>query len=401
MAASPADRLFQHPDVQPRTRIVVLGLGGAGCNSVSNMGQRWTEGPAVVAINTDAQSLAGCEAPRVLQIGGSTTQGMGANGDPNLGRMAMEESMEAVKELLHDVDILFLAVGLGGGTGSGGAPVLLQVAHQLGVMTLCFAAMPFAFESDSRKRQAEESLKAIQRAADAVVCLPNDKLLELVDPNAGLEEAFRKADDQVASTIHALWHLLSFRGVLNLDFADVRHLVEKSRGLCSFGYGEGSGPSRVAMAVKNLCDSPYLNNGRSISEATAVLINMAGGPDLTLSDMQGIMTQIGQMAAPSANMYFGAMIDPAMKGRIALTAIATETQAVESAKKSASGADDVSTESKSARRSKTAGESDQQALPFRTEDRGKFANVAPTTFRGEDLDIPTYIRRGFKLSFER
>lgn len=401
MATASADRLFQHPDVHPRTRILVMGLGGAGCNSVANMALSWSGGPTVIAVNTDAQCLAGCEAPRVLQIGTKTTRGLGANGDSNLGRMAMEESIETVKELLQDVDILFLATGLGGGTGSGGAPLLLQVAHQMDIMTLCFATLPFPFESDSRKRQADESLKQLQRAADAVICLPNGKLIDLVDPNSGLQEAFRKADEQVAATIHSLWHLLSFRGVLNLDFADLRHLVERSRGLCTFGFGEAAGASRIPSAVKALCDSPYLNKGRSIAEATAILINITGGPDLTLADMQGIMAQIGQLTRPTANMYFGAMIDPAMKNRIALIAIATDTQAAEPVKPAAVDMTPELAMEKKTRKTRASGDKEQPGLPFTTEDKGKFANVAPTTFRGEDLDIPTYIRRGFKLSFDR
>lgn len=404
MPSGPADRLFQHPDVEPRTRILVLGLGGAGCNSAANLSRFWAEGPPVIALNTDAQSLAGCEAPRVVQIGQDTTRGLGANGDPHLGFMAMEESIEQVKELLSGIDILFLVLGLGGGTGSGGAPLLLQIAHQLNIMTICFATMPFPYESDSRKRQAEESLKIIRRVADAVICLPNQDLIELVDPQSGLEAAFRKADDQVAATVHALWHLLSFRGVLNLDFADVRNLVERSRGLCFFGYGEATGPSRVASAVKALIDSPYLNKGRSIAEATALLINITGGPDLTLADMQGIMTQVTKMTRPSASMYFGAMIDPAMRNRIALTAIATDTPA---------GKSEASVESEALieraeeappplrHQPRTRGNKEQPELMFPLEDKGKFANTPPTTFRGEDLDIPTFIRRGHKLSFER
>jgi len=403
MSSAPVDRLFQHPDVEPRTRILVMGLGGAGCNAVANMSAFWSEGPMVVAVNTDAQSLAGCGASRVLQIGRDTTKGLGANGDTNLGRLAVEEGLEEIKELLQGVDILLLAVGLGGGTGSGGAPLLLQTAHQLNIMTLCFATLPFPYESDSRKLQAEESLKTLQRVADAVVCMPNSKLIELVDPNCGLQDAFRKADEQVAATIHALWHLLSFRGVLNLDFADLRHLVERSSGLCCFGFGEATGASRVASAVRALMSSPYLNNGRAISEAQSLLINITGGPDLTLADMQGIMSQIGKLAQPTAQMYFGAMIDPAMKNRIALTAIATDATASRNRKvEPAVDVDDLIDASVTERsKSKDRENTTQPELLLKVDDRGRFANITPTTFRGEDMDIPTYLRRGVKLSFDR
>ncbi len=402
MNGGPADRLFQHPDVEPRTRILVMGLGGAGCNMVANIAAGWEEGPPVVAVNTDAQSLAGCEAPRVLQIGQAVTKGYGANGDTNLGRMAIEESLEPIKELLTGIDILFLVVGLGGGTGSGGAPLILQVAHQLNILTLCFATKPFDFETESRRLQAEESLKTIQRAADAVVVLPNDNLMELVDPSTGVLETFRLSDTQVGMAIQGIWHLLGFRGVINLDMADLRHLVQRSDGLCHFGFGEGSGPSRIPAAVKSLMDSPYLNKGRSVSEAAALLVNITGGPDLTLADMQGIMGQIKGHAQPGATVYFGAMIDPSMRNRIALTAIVTDSQSMKPArnKRVTSLEDELATAS-SAKKAKPVSATDQGDLPFKSEDKGRFSNSTPTTFRGEDLDIPTFIRRGVKLSFER
>jgi len=350
-------------------------------------------------VNTDAQALSGCEVPRVLQIGKKTTRGLGANGDANLGRMALQENADEISELLHDVDLLFLVCGLGGGTASGAAPLIASMAHQLNVMTLCFAVLPFPYESDNRKRQSEESLRALQKTADAVICLPNEKLIELVDPSAGLEDAFEASDRQVAAAIHAMWRLLNARGVLNLDFADLRHLVEKSRGLCTFGFGEAEGPARTASAVKALLDSPYLNKGRSISEATAMLVNITGGHDLTLADMQAIMTQIGKLAPASASMYYGAVIDPAMKNRIELTAIATDSEmAVPRVAPVPVPSPEESDLRAKAR--KTAGK-DQVEMKFPTEDKGKFANSTPTTFRGEDYDLPTYIRRGYKLSFER
>jgi cell division protein FtsZ len=396
MARAPSDRLFSHTETEPRTRVLVLGLGGAGGNSVARMTEAWGEGPPVIAVNTDAQSLAGCEVPRVLQIGRGTTRGLGANGDMNTGRMAVEESLDELAELLEGVDLLFLVVGLGGGTGGGGAPLLLQTAHRLHVLTVCFATLPFPYESDNRKRTAAEALANIQREADAVVVLPNEKLVELVDQNTGLQEAFRAADQQIAATVHALWYLLNFPGVMNLDFADVRHLVERSGNRCAFGFGEAEGASRVASAVRALLTSPYLANGRALSEASALLINITGGPDLTLADMQGIMAQIKASIPQKATYSFGAMIDPAMRGRLALTALVAEG--------------DVSTRTVSSRpdgeepsllSNGESGESTQTELPLEGADRGRFSRGAATIYNGEDLDIPTYIRRRVRLSFER
>jgi len=399
MNPGPGDQLFPHPEVQPRTRILVMGIGGAGGNMVSNMRRCWPEGPTVVAVNTDAQALSGCDVPRVLQIGKKTTKGLGANGDANLGRMALQEGAEEISELLHDIDILFLVCGLGGGTGSGAAPLIAQMAHQLNVMTLCFAVMPFPYESEGRKRQAEESLRTLQKSADAVVCLPNEKLIDLIDPQAGLQEAFFASDRQVAAAIKAMWRLLNARGVLNLDFADLRHLVEKSRGLCTFGFGEAEGPARIASAVKALLDSPYMNKGRSISEATSMMVNITGGHDLTLADMQAIMTQIGKLAPASAGLYYGAVIDPAMKNRIELTAIATDSDLAIS--RGSAPVPPPPEEADARTKPKKPQGKDQVEIKFPTEDKGKFANSTPTTFRGEDYDLPTYIRRGYKLSFER
>jgi len=234
--------------------------------------------------------------------------------------------------------------------------------------------------------------------ADAVIVLQNDCLIELVDVNAGMEEAFRKSDDQVAATIHSLWYMLNFRGVLNLDFADLRHLVERSGGICHFGYGEVVGASRMASAVRALMDSPYLAKGRALSEAVALLINITGGPDLTLADTQNIMAQIKAVAKPTAQLFFGAMIDPAMRNRLALTAIAADYQSSKKSVVIKETAEAAGTK-KSGGRTKSG--PSQAEIVFPPTDKGRFTNTSPTNFRGEDIDIPTYIRRGIKLSFEK
>ncbi|HMP90335.1 MAG TPA: cell division protein FtsZ [Kiritimatiellia bacterium] len=391
-------RLFQHPDVKPRTRILLMGLGGAGSNAVSNMSKFWAEGPPVIALNTDAQHLAGCDAPRVLQIGENTTHLMGCSGDMNLGRQAMQESIESIKDQLQDVDILFLAVGLGGGTGGGGAPVLLQAAHKMHIMTLVFVTMPFSYESDTRKIQAEHALKNISQIADAVVVLQNDDLIELVDSQAGIQEAFRKSDEQVAATIHALWHLLSYRGILNIDFTDLRSLVQKSGGICHFGYGEGKGASRVPSAVRALLESPYLAKGRAISEAPAFMINITAGPELTMAEIQGIMAKIKSSSRPDADLFFGAIIDPALRGRIALTAIAADTVSARKSKTNeVVSEDDAGMEMAGVTRTK---EPQQDLLAFAPTPKNAFEGSESTRFRGQDIDMPTYLRRGIKLSFE-
>ena len=247
---APNEELLHVSNIQPHCRIVVLGLGGAGCNAVSRMSAAWTDGPTVIAMNTDTQALAACTASRSVQIGSKVTHGLGAAGDTTVGRLSAEEDMEKIQEILSSADLLFLVVGLGGGTGTGAAPIIAQAAKKLGVLTLCFATMPFPFEGDRRRRQAEEGLRTLQRTADVIIHLPNQRLLELVPAKTGIEEAFRTSDELVGEGIHGLWRLLSKSGVINLDFADVRQLAERSGGSCAFGFSQADGPARATVVLQ-------------------------------------------------------------------------------------------------------------------------------------------------------
>jgi cell division protein FtsZ len=406
-----SERLFHVPGVQPRCRTVVMGVGGAGCNSVAHMSALWQEGPEVVALNTDTQALAACMAPRSLQIGPKATQGLGASGDAQAGRLAAEESMPAIQEILGGADLLFLVAGLGGGTGTGATPAIVQAARRHGVLTLCFATMPFRFEGDRRRRQAEEGLRTLQKLADAVICLPNDRLSALLEPGTALEDAFRKSDEITAAVVHNLWSLLSRAGVINLDFADVRQLAEHSGGSCGIGLAEGSGPARCAMALRALMESPLLDKGRLLKEAQGILVNIVGGPDLTLADVQGIMGQISSSARQEVHLFVGAMIEPGMRDRLSLTVLVTENwlaPAVPTAQEAPSEPpagmpDKLATGVPAAETAdrRDRGKDAQGRLNFDPVDRGRFRNVEPTIKEGEDLDVPTYVRRGVRLSFER
>jgi cell division protein FtsZ len=404
-----SDRLFHVSGVRPRGRTVVLGVGGAGCNAVARMLSTWAEGPDAVALNTDTQALAACTVPRCVQIGPRTTQGLGAAGDPQAGRLAAEESMPALHEVLGGADIVFLVAGLGGGTGTGATAAIAEAARRLGALTLCFAMMPFRFEGDRRRRQAEEGLRSLQKIADAVVCLPNDRLSDLLEPEGPLEDAFRASDEVAAAVIHNLWILLTRPGVINLDFADVRQLAERSGGSCGIGVGVGEGPARCAMALRALMESPLLDKGRLLREAQGVLVNIVGGPDLTLSDVQGIMGQIALSSRGDAHVFLGARIEPDMRERISISVLVTENwlepsvvappEAVAPAGRPDGIARAVA--SAEAGERKERGKGTQGSLNFAPEDRGRFRNVEPTLVEGQDLDVPTYVRRGVRLSFER
>ena len=397
---APDPRLFHVPAVQPRCRMLLLGLGGAGGSAVSRMAERWGEGPDVVAMNTDTQALAACTVKRCVAIGAQAAQGLGAAADVTVGRLAAEESIEAIREILEGHDVLFLVVGLGGGTGTGGAPVICQAARDAGVLSLVFATMPFSFEGDRRRRQAEEGLRALQHAADAVVCLPNQRLLELVDPaKTGLEEAFRHSDQMVGEGVHGLWRLLAQTGVINIDLADVRQLAERSGGTCAFAHVEAEGPARTSMVLKRLLDSPLLDKGRLLAESAGLLVNITGGPDLTLADVQGLMGQISSQGRPGAHRFMGAIIEPTYRNRIALTVLASDNW-LESRRSPRPATEAGDTRAGIAGPAPSTRPAEQGTLDLETIDKGRFRDVDPTYFAGQDLDIPTFVRRGVRLSFE-
>ena len=393
-------RLFHVPAVQPRCRMLLLGLGGAGGSAVSRMAERWGEGPEVVAMNTDTQALAACTVKRCVPIGPKVAQGLGAAADVTVGRLAAEESAEAIRETVANHDIVFLVVGLGGGTGTGGAPVICQAARDAGALTLVFATMPFPFEGDRRRRQAEEGLRALQHAADAVVCMPNQRLLELVDPaKTGLEEAFRHSDLMVGEGVHGLWRLLAQTGVINIDLADIRQLAERSGGTCAFAHVEAEGPARTSIVLKRLLDSPLLDKGRLLAESAGLLVNITGGPDLTLADVQGLMGQISSQGRPGAHRFMGAIIEPTYRNRIALTVLASENW-LEARRRPRAATEAGDTRAGNVAPSSDTRPAEQGTLDLETVDKGRFRDVDPTYFAGQDLDIPTFVRRGVRLSFE-
>lgn len=390
----PPLQLFPPPDLKPHSRVLVMGVGGAGCNSVARMARTWKEGPATVAVNTDVQALSICDAPRTVLIGEKSTNGLGAGNDVQVGRFAAEESIAALQELLSGVDLLILIGGMGRGTATGAMPVIAKMARELGVLTLAFVSMPFSVEGDSRRRQADEGVLQLQRYAGAVITQPNDRLSKLVKEDTPIEEAFAVSDAMLAEGIYALWHLLTRAGVMNITFADVRELAERSGGTLAFAYAEAEGPARIASALRNLLDSPLLEGGRLLSDAEGVLVNIAGGPDLTLSDMQGIMGEITQHVRPNAHISMGALVDAGRRERVTITLLATEKWGEEQTQPLpvASGA-----------AAKSGGSESQPELPLvdkKPADKGPFGKSRPTVIDGEDLDIPTFIRRGVKLSFE-
>ena len=382
---------------------LIIGIGGGGCNVIAGMAESWIDGPDLIAINTDAQALDACPVARKVQIGRSITEGQGAGGDVNLGKLSAEDDADMIRHLVSKADLVCVVVTEGGGTGTGAAPVIARIAREEGALTLGFASMPFEFEGQRRKQYAVEGRNLLQDNVDSLICLPNQRLIELVPDQTSLMDAFRHSDRMLGVGIRGLWNLVSQVGIINVDFSDLRGVFERSGGCCTFGYGDGKGKSKGISAVSDLMQNPLLESGQVLKRANAALLNIVGGPDLTLIEVQKIMTKLQSEIRSGAEITMGATIDESWKDRLVITMFVSDQEA------DASPYDlgvlplqeGVGT---SVKKRQAADQNNQRAiqgdLNFTMADKGRFKNVEPTVFDGEDIDIPTFIRRGIKISVE-
>jgi len=298
----------------------VLGVGGGGCNAVNRMIEEGIQGVEFVAINTDAQALMLCKAPLRIRIGDKLTKGLGAGGDPEIGLKAAEESAEEIASVVQGADMVFIAAGIGGGTGTGACPIIAKLSKEAGALTIAVVTKPFTFEGSQRRRIAEEGLEKLQPAVDTLIVIPNDRLLQIVDKKASLQEAFRVADDALRQGIQGISELITVPGLINLDFADVRSIMS-SGGAALLSIGQASGENRAQEAARQAITSSLLDI--SIDGAKGILFNVTGGPDLTLHEVNEAAEIIRRTADPQANIIFGAVIDPNMKDEMRITVIAT------------------------------------------------------------------------------
>jgi len=298
----------------------VVGVGGGGSNAVNRMISAGLRGVEFIAINTDAQALALSNADKKIHIGGKLTRGLGAGGDPDIGRQASEETREEITEALEGADMVFVTAGMGGGTGTGGAPIVAQVGRELGALTIGVVTRPFSFEGRRRAAAAEEGIRVLRQRVNTVITIPNDRLLQVVEKSATVVEAFRIADDVLRQGVQGIADLITVPGLINLDFADVRTVMAEA-GSALIGIGVASGEGRAAKAANAAIASPLLET--SMQGARGVLLNITGGLDLGLVEVNEAAQIVQQAADPEANIIFGAVIDDQLDGEVRITVIAT------------------------------------------------------------------------------
>ena len=299
--------------------IKVVGVGGAGCNAVNRMVQYGLRGVEFVAVNTDRQALLMSKGETKIQIGEKLTKGLGAGADPEIGRKAADESRDLIEEALRGADMVFITAGMGGGTGTGAAGIVAEIAKQMGILTVGVVTKPFSFEGKVRSRNAELGISSLQPAVDTLITIPNDKLLSLVG-RASLPDALRVADDTLRQGIQGISDLIAVPAMINLDFADVKTIM-KEKGLAHMGIGSACGEKRAEEAARQAVESPLLET--SIVGATGVLMNITGGTDLSLLEVNEAAEIIQETADPEANIIFGADIDESMGDALRITVIAT------------------------------------------------------------------------------
>ncbi|AXY67612.2 cell division protein FtsZ [Thermosynechococcus sichuanensis E542] len=301
-------------------RIKVIGVGGGGGNAVNRMIASNVAGVEFWCVNTDAQAIAQSQAHRCLQIGQKLTRGLGAGGNPAIGQKAAEESREDLAAALKDADLIFITCGMGGGTGTGAAPIVAEVAKEQGALTVAVVTRPFTFEGRRRASQADEGIEALQSRVDTLIVIPNDKILSVISEQTSVQDAFRVADDVLRQGVQGISDIINLPGLINVDFADIRSVMADA-GSAMMGIGIASGKSRATEAAVSAISSPLLEG--SIEGAKGVVFNITGGTDLTLHEVNAAAEVIYNVADANANIIFGAVIDPQMQGEVQVTVIAT------------------------------------------------------------------------------
>lgn len=425
-------------------RIAIVGLGGAGSTVLDRLVLDGLSGASFVAINTDAQTLAGCVAAEKIQLGRSLTRGLGAGGDPEIGFLAAKEAVGEIRAVLADAELVILCVGLGGGTGSGGARLVAELAREQGAKVVVVATLPFAFEGRRRAEQAGEALTAVRRDADLTICFENDRMGDAVAPLAGIQDAFSAADQTISQAVRALAVLARRRGLMHLGFDELATVLRFPSDVaprCYFGFGEADGPNRANDALARALKNPLMDKGRLLDGAPNVLVNVAGGSGMTINEVQILMEALNRHVGDETRILFGVAVEPQMAEKMSVTILCALPD--DAAEVRLQPARDFAMRPAPARRAEPEPEIEEPAAhrdfpdpaeesavllgaddepesipvaasaapvppPKRTEAkqeqmlldpvaRGRFERSEPTIVDGQDLDVPTFLRRNVKV----
>jgi len=372
-------------NIDQLAKIKVIGVGGGGNNAVNRMIEHGVQGVEFIAVNTDAQALNLSKAEIKLQIGSKLTRGLGAGANPEIGKKAAEESREQIEEVVRGADMVFVTAGMGGGTGTGAAPIISQIAKDLGALTVGVVTRPFSFEGKKRQTQAISGIAAMKEAVDTLIVIPNDKLLQIVDKSTPMLEAFREADNVLRQGVQGISDLIATPGLINLDFADVKTIMS-NKGSALMGIGIASGENRATEAAKKAISSPLLET--SIDGAKGVIMNITGGTNLSLFEVQEAADIVASASDEEVNMIFGSVINENLNDEIIVTVIAT-------------GFDDAAPQAtQSVRPSMHARNSQMNSIPQQQQPPVRERNVEPQQqpdyYRNQQqedlLDIPTFLR---------
>jgi cell division protein FtsZ len=409
--------------------IKLIGVGGGGSNAVDRLKMENLDRLQLAVINTDLKALGTSPVQDKILIGATLTRGLSAGGDPELGCKAAEADADKIAEIVKDTDLVFLVAGLGGGTGSGAAPIVAQIAAEAGAVVIAFVTLPFTFEGGRRRKQAEEALTELRRVCDAVIPLSNDMLLQEGTEQTSVLDSFARADEWIGRGVKSIWAMLSRTGLINVDFTAVRQVFQHRGGKTLFGLGVGSGENPALAALEDLKNCPLLHTPEHARRADRLLVNITGGADLSLTKVNELMSAVTEQFGPEAHVVMGAAIDEALQGRVEICVMGTtdvgsrnfvrrpapapvrrpeKPVAVTANSAAADSASNVrttvTTESGRATTGATAvhgRKPTQEEFGFQgepAENRGAFGKSDRNLFEGQDLDVPTYLRKGIKVA---
>ena len=396
--------------------IRIVGVGGAGSNAINRLKMDNLEKVQLAVINTDLQALSSSPVQDKVLIGGKVTRGLGTGGEPELGREAAEADREKIAAVVKDCDLVFLLAGLGGGTGGGATPVVADVASKEGALVIAFVTMPFSFERGRRLKQAEEALTALRRCCDAVIPLSNDVLLQECSDCTGVQTAFAQADAWIGRGVKSIWSMLFRTGLINIDFATLQQVFQSRGGKTLFSLGSGEGPQAVAQAVESLKLCPLLQMTEFSRKPDRLLVNIVGGAGLTLPMVNELMTAVTEHYGKESHVIMGAVIDEAMQQRLEVCVVGTTDVGNRSqppwrsraaarggagatVKQAAEKAAGAAAPSSASPDSPPTAKTEQNEFSFgEVENRGHFEKTDRNLFEGQDLDVPTYLRKGVKIA---